>query len=174
MSVAGGNGCRIAGIVISKHQTMKKEQEKKQQRTREKVQAKVAGAISSWINGMQDRWVLFMQRCTGKASVKKQKAVFLTATALGASFCLYLVLNGIFGSPGPLKMIAPVTPVRLYEDTLAARARADTSLRIFLRDFYRQRDSLKVHAPEEWRWLVENRPGLIDSIARIEALVGEQ
>lgn len=153
---------------------MKKEKREQEQGAESSVKAKVASVISSGIIKTQGCWVLFMERCTHRASIKKQKIIFLSGTAVSAFFCLYLVLDGLFGTPHPIEKIAPITPVQLHEDTLRMRKGGDTSLRKFLHGFYRQRDSLKKHAPEEWRWLMENRPGLMDSIARIEALAGEE
>ncbi|WP_199119262.1 hypothetical protein [Pedobacter sp. ASV28] len=137
-----------------------------------KASEKVAGNIASAIRKVQGKWAGFMKRKTDHLSIAAQKRWLIFIIALFGSFCMYLIVGGL-NKKSKRTMAAPSTIMipKLQEDSRPLGQNTDSIIVHAVKDYYHKRDSLMRFAPEQWQWLIDNRPGLIDSMEQLELYI---
>lgn len=138
----------------------------------QKTSEKIAGKVASFILKMQDKWVGFMKRRTDHLSIAAQKKWLFAFVGMFGGFCCYLIIGGL--GKNPKQLTAPPSAImipKLQGDKLPVGEAADSLIVNTVREYYHKRDSLLRTAPEQWQWIIDNRPGLIDSVEQLEQYI---
>lgn len=145
---------------------MKKKSEQKE---------RVAGAIFRRIQQLQLQWANFMSARIGKYSLATQKRGFMVCGLVLGAYCLYLVIEGF--SPKTTREVhgfQVISIPKLQQQDTSDSGSADSLIIVTLRDFQQTRDSLMRNDPAQWQWIVEYRPGLLDSIRQLEMYIRDR
>lgn len=133
---------------------------------------RIAGGIASFILRVQEKWVGFMKNRTSHLSIAAQKKWLFVFVGLFGGFCFYLILGGLTRKgksmvPPPSAIVVP----KLQENSLQIGKGSDSLIVKTVREYHHKRDSLLRTAPEQWQWVIDNRPGLIDSMEQLEVYI---
>jgi hypothetical protein len=136
---------------------------------------RMARKLVDGIHLIQRNWADWMHRLIGKYSVQKQKFGFLLIGLLFSGYCLYLIISGLSAKDKKHLESAGTIPLpKVQQQDRDLRNSSDSLIVTTLRDFYHKRDSLLEHNPQQWQWLIDKRPGLLDSIERLENYLNEK
>lgn len=116
-----------------------------------------------------------MAHLVGRYSLNAQRRGFIICGLVFGTYCLYLIIDGFTAKPKmDFEDHAVISVPKLQEYERNGVDSSDSLIIATLRDFQQARDSLMRRDPRQWQWIVDNRPGLLDSIRQLDTYIRQK